>query len=154
MLCVVVFVFCKQKTAYEMRISDWSSDVCSSDLEEARPVIWVDGVQRLRDILELIGHLAPVALAAAEEGAREIVEALLAPRRGADQHVGVEPDERAFAVIILAPRPAREGFGPARGDDRVERRVVDRAPAAPRLAAVPGRDGRPLRERPIGRAQV
>src|SRR3546814_12416336 len=28
-----VFVF-KQKTAYEMRISDWSSDVCSSDLEE------------------------------------------------------------------------------------------------------------------------
>src|SRR3546814_6551838 len=29
-LCVVL---CKQKTAYEMRISDWSSDVCSSDLE-------------------------------------------------------------------------------------------------------------------------
>src|SRR3546814_19589291 len=30
----VVFVFFKQKTAYEMRISDWSSDVCSSDLIE------------------------------------------------------------------------------------------------------------------------
>src|SRR3546814_20019623 len=29
------FVFFKQKTAYEMRISDWSSDVCSSDLETA-----------------------------------------------------------------------------------------------------------------------
>src|SRR3546814_4286480 len=29
--CVLVF-FCKQKTEYEMRISDWSSDVCSSDL--------------------------------------------------------------------------------------------------------------------------
>src|SRR3546814_8188603 len=29
--CVCVFFF-KQKTAYEMRISDWSSDVCSSDL--------------------------------------------------------------------------------------------------------------------------
>src|SRR3546814_16889066 len=28
------FFFFKQKTAYEMRISDWSSDVCSSDLEE------------------------------------------------------------------------------------------------------------------------
>src|SRR3546814_7079070 len=27
-----MFFFCKQKTAYEMRISDWSSDVCSSDL--------------------------------------------------------------------------------------------------------------------------
>src|SRR3546814_9531871 len=30
--CVLVFFFFKQKTAYEMRISDWSSDVCSSDL--------------------------------------------------------------------------------------------------------------------------
>src|SRR3546814_7960452 len=29
-----VFFFFKQKTAYEMRISDWSSDVCSSDLIE------------------------------------------------------------------------------------------------------------------------
>src|SRR3546814_7154802 len=29
------FFFFKQKTAYEMRISDWSSDVCSSDLEQA-----------------------------------------------------------------------------------------------------------------------
>src|SRR3546814_4167804 len=28
------FFFFKQKTAYEMRISDWSSDVCSSDLTE------------------------------------------------------------------------------------------------------------------------
>src|SRR3546814_4254955 len=31
-LCLCVFLF-KQKTAYEMRISDWSSDVCSSDLK-------------------------------------------------------------------------------------------------------------------------
>src|SRR3546814_8294589 len=30
-ICFIVFFF-KQKTAYEMRISDWSSDVCSSDL--------------------------------------------------------------------------------------------------------------------------
>src|SRR3546814_12003166 len=31
-VCSLVFFFFKQKTAYEMRISDWSSDVCSSDL--------------------------------------------------------------------------------------------------------------------------
>src|SRR3546814_9045591 len=31
----VVFFFFKQKTAYDMRISDWSSDVCSSDLSIA-----------------------------------------------------------------------------------------------------------------------
>src|SRR3546814_10151756 len=35
MFCVLFFFF-KQKTAYEMRISDWSSDVCSSDLPPAR----------------------------------------------------------------------------------------------------------------------
>src|SRR3546814_10898606 len=30
---IVLFFFFKQKTAYEVRISDWSSDVCSSDLQ-------------------------------------------------------------------------------------------------------------------------
>src|SRR3546814_3208121 len=35
--CVVFFFFFKQKTAYEMRISDWSSDVCSSDLRDRAP---------------------------------------------------------------------------------------------------------------------
>src|SRR3546814_2697470 len=34
---MVYFFFFKQKTAYEMRISDWSSDVCSSDLRVALP---------------------------------------------------------------------------------------------------------------------
>src|SRR3546814_8312853 len=39
----MLFFFCKQKTAYEMRISDWSSDVCSSDLEVAeRHIDWGD----------------------------------------------------------------------------------------------------------------
>src|SRR3546814_10359854 len=33
----MLFFFCKQKTAYEMRISDWSSDVCSSDLVTTAP---------------------------------------------------------------------------------------------------------------------
>src|SRR3546814_16286458 len=37
--CECMFGFCfKQKTAYEMRISDWSSDVCSSDLMRAAPL--------------------------------------------------------------------------------------------------------------------
>src|SRR3546814_10819044 len=38
----LLFFFFKQKTAYEMRISDWSSDVCSSDLL-ARVVSKYDG---------------------------------------------------------------------------------------------------------------
>src|SRR3546814_15059205 len=37
---LIVYFFFKQKTAYEMRISDWSSDVCSSDLHpvDRRPL--------------------------------------------------------------------------------------------------------------------
>src|SRR3546814_10538951 len=36
---VCLFFFFKQKTAYEMRISDWSSDVCSSDLLARRQML-------------------------------------------------------------------------------------------------------------------
>src|SRR3546814_5283027 len=40
MMCYVVFfVVFKQKTAYEVRISDWSSDVCSSDLMSPRNLL-------------------------------------------------------------------------------------------------------------------
>src|SRR3546814_6841080 len=38
MLCFLFFFF-KQKTAYERRISDWSSDVCSSDLIGGRGAV-------------------------------------------------------------------------------------------------------------------
>src|SRR3546814_9026048 len=45
-----VFFFFKQKTAYEMRISDWSSDVCSSDL--ARDAQTVNGSVKAGDDIE------------------------------------------------------------------------------------------------------
>src|SRR3546814_4191197 len=55
-----LFFFFKQKTAYEMRISDWSSDVCSSDLvrqDEAlvRPVVAKVpiGMERSSQIIEI-----------------------------------------------------------------------------------------------------
>src|SRR3546814_4557857 len=37
-LCLAFIFFFKQKTAYELRISDWSSDVCSSDLRADFPI--------------------------------------------------------------------------------------------------------------------
>src|SRR3546814_14375119 len=40
---LLVFFFFKQKTAYEMRISDWSSDVCSSDLPVPLPLHFLRG---------------------------------------------------------------------------------------------------------------
>src|SRR3546814_9317026 len=50
MSLALIFFFFKQKTAYEMRISDWSSDVCSSDLGVER----LD--QRLHVVAAEIGH--------------------------------------------------------------------------------------------------
>src|SRR3546814_8818969 len=44
LLCIFFF---KQKTAYEMRISDWSSDVCSSDLTSSSVMIVLEGEQPL-----------------------------------------------------------------------------------------------------------
>src|SRR3546814_5325672 len=49
-VCILLFFFFKQKTAYEMRISDWSSDVCSSDLTKR---FVLHGTQRLSLLLGL-----------------------------------------------------------------------------------------------------
>src|SRR3546814_1034727 len=75
-LWVMVFFF-KQKTAYEMRISDWSSDVCSSDLppSELREIIGSAVRQALQiehdgRIVEKIGCLGNLV----EEPAEEVLE--------------------------------------------------------------------------------
>src|SRR3546814_1857687 len=61
-----MFFFFKQKTAYEMRISDWSSDVCSSDLFLSVPWgawVWTVCVGQLsnlvksREIMRLISKM-------------------------------------------------------------------------------------------------
>src|SRR3546814_5548833 len=58
---VLFFFFFKQKTAYEMRISDWSSDVCSSDLD-------ADGAVVVEPMLESIrAHIAGAIHAPGEE---------------------------------------------------------------------------------------
>src|SRR3546814_6900233 len=64
--CTVYFFvfFFKQKTAYEMRISDWSSDVCSSDLSVA--IVGLDvrahGPERGRDSLHRPRRQTGIAL--------------------------------------------------------------------------------------------
>src|SRR3546814_15564837 len=57
---VVIFFFFKQKTAYEMRISDWSSDVCSSDLIHfyMRPVVARDLANEQLDVNQFYACLA------------------------------------------------------------------------------------------------
>src|SRR3546814_4257226 len=65
------FFFFKQKTAYEMRISNWSSDVCSSDLQRRQ----LGGRRRLQHRL---GH------AAEDRGRIDLLERLAAAGVGAD----------------------------------------------------------------------
>src|SRR3546814_11813253 len=66
-----MFFFFKQKTAYEMRISDWSSDVCSSDLGDLAVLLSRIAIQQripgtipaddplAEDIISLAGSLHP-----------------------------------------------------------------------------------------------
>src|SRR3546814_7570204 len=61
-MMISLFLFFKQKTAYEMRISDWSSDVCSSDLQavqhlRGQPAAQIFGIVHARgDDGELQAH--------------------------------------------------------------------------------------------------
>src|SRR3546814_1122996 len=61
----IYVLFCKQKTAYELRISDWSSDVCSSDLLQEH---------RQRDRGFVVEQRAQCIFAGAELDARDIGE--------------------------------------------------------------------------------
>src|SRR3546814_7787621 len=67
--CCVGFFFFKQKTAYEMRISDWSSDVCSSDLAVIT-LAFADGVdplaarQGIAERLTTVSSVLPAGVAA------------------------------------------------------------------------------------------
>src|SRR3546814_14537581 len=86
----VCFFFFKQKTAYEMRISDWSSDVCSSDLAchvEPVAIVGVAPGQLPVEVMpgrrrELIGEDAQCAAIALAKG-MQIVE--IAVKRGSSR---------------------------------------------------------------------
>src|SRR3546814_5879450 len=63
---LLYFFFFKQKTAYEMRISDWSSDVCSSDLASPAPAYNFAFTPRVQDQdawfdMKRRGHTRPLA---------------------------------------------------------------------------------------------
>src|SRR3546814_6126190 len=87
-------VFCKHKKAYEMRISDWSSDVCSSDLPGARLL------RHARDQAgALVLHRVEALPAAFMENADEIDHGIRFADCGAHQrlvaHVGADRRDRS-----------------------------------------------------------
>src|SRR3546814_12896593 len=130
------FFFFKQKTAYEMRISDWSSDVCSSDLSDRQ----------------------------AGEGARPRRQRLPDEAGRPERAAGAGPDpDPAAAVSGAAARELRAE--PVAGADRQPDRPVqpalpEQSPAAadgghqppPKavVAAGPGHPPLPAGQRPLG----
>src|SRR3546814_3266156 len=118
-----MFFFFKQKTAYEMRISDWSSDVCSSDL-----------VDKLQGRDELVREESPAPALVGEAGERvqkvEIagdgaIAGFMTP--DSDQHRGlhaitaadgVEPADMASIAGLAAADERRRHMTRARGGDR------------------------------------
>src|SRR3546814_14007731 len=96
---IMFILFFKQKTSYEMRISDWSSDVCSSDLE---PDIVGDqrDEKRQQPIAERLDRGAPAAAPRGYEG------------RGEPDRARLEPD------TFVVPGKAAFGCGGQRAIER------------------------------------
>src|SRR3546814_10097860 len=91
-LCFLFFFF-KQKTAYEMRISDWSSDVCSSDLPSIR------------------GSARPVDMAQVALRIQAIAHALLENLRIGEPRVDSAVPQQAVVVMDTeySPRTRHQG---------------------------------------------
>src|SRR3546814_4078192 len=111
----VLFVFFKQKTAYEMRISDWSSDVCSSDLGaddelpfgEARAALddRGDQVEPERRFAALELDLDAVGVEPVEAG-EDRRQRVLAPVESGS--VGIDPRYLAIAAAQIAAQCGHE----------------------------------------------
>src|SRR3546814_4115745 len=119
-IMLVFFVFFKQKTAYEMRISDWSSDVCSSDLGVA--------VTRSQPVFRSVVIVCAAALALAacsDDGTEDTTETT--PRAGSES-TDIVLESIADDVIV----PAYEELVGALSDlhEAVESLCEAPAPAA------------------------
>src|SRR3546814_5791579 len=116
------FFFFKQKTAYEMRISDWSSDVCSSDLSkhaigvhvvDAQPGIIGAGAQ----LIEGARLHAIFAARTADDGVEaDGREALAVPQPDV---LAIVLDDARRAILLSLGIVADESFG------RFDRMIVD-----------------------------
>src|SRR3546814_17064572 len=112
---VGLFFFFKQKTAYEMRISDWSSDVCSSDLQPYK-------------LLDRHG-VAHIPAVGADEDARAVAEDVAYPAglfiaRAASEGAAHAVDRSAvLALQLLAAEPVH---------DRDDGAAIRKAPVASR----------------------
>src|SRR3546814_10627869 len=107
---LVVIFFYRQKTAYELRISDWSSDVCSSDLpsdlhERLFGVRPAHRSERLQDPRQCVEPGLSVRLHRLAIGPTDAL-AVTPPRRR-EEHVGDLRDGRVRLTVDIMPRGQR-----------------------------------------------
>src|SRR3546814_7968212 len=91
---VVDFFFFKQNTAYEWRISDWSSDVCSSDLMGNHMAVTVGGLQghlELNVFKPLIAYNVLQSIRLLSDAAMSFADRAVA---------GLEPDRERIAALL------------------------------------------------------
>src|SRR3546814_8529101 len=122
-----MFFFFKQKTAYEMRISDWSSDVCSSDL--AAGAVVAQGAQHVELAIAqgvVLRRLVRIVLGLEQRGLRGA-----AGGGPAEPVVARAQNKRAIAAP-LRTRFAGDGAG-ERGQDRKSTRLNSRTYCAHRM---------------------
>src|SRR3546814_5129313 len=133
-MCCCCCFFCKQKTAYEMRISDWSLDVCSSDLHQRGDAVDAEGdaAVRRRAVPERVEQEAELGLGLLRADAQQLEHRALHRRamdadRAAADLVAVE-----HHVVATADRgPGIRAQVRLVVDRRRGERVVDRK--SPRL---------------------
>src|SRR3546814_19677710 len=89
------FFFFKQKTAYEMRISDWSSDVCSSDLMGGS-----FAYHRELELFQRAGYTAPEVLRLATLGMAEYL--------GQDEDLGSIEDGKLADFFLVTADPTKD----------------------------------------------
>src|SRR3546814_16002418 len=128
MYVIVGVVFFKQKTAYEMRISDWSSDVCSSDLA-----------------CRLISGRADDRLPFGTSNARSSAASACVGRLNAIAATARERRECMISGLISSHRPAVRPSSRQRGEvgDRAVAVLVDDQRAAARQVGRVGCDAHP-----------
>src|SRR3546814_15127952 len=134
------FFFLKQKTAYDMRISDWSSDVCSSDLKGGRDLqLRIIGTARalprigpavVEDIFALAVRLQ-ISGRRRDQCARSILD-----QQRRRLPAGARPDATRF-FESRQKIVSHEGVGAAR--QRVPCRRLDRGDAVDRKSVVSGK---------------
>src|SRR3546814_187187 len=122
----VVFFFFKQKTAYELRISDWSSDVCSSGLPHAGNMAqpFVGQQPQPRGIFALRRDAADqIGFAVGEEGGQDCqTHPRMHPRKQARTAV-ILHDHRLLEPILPEPRLIRLPHRTPATDERVGREL-------------------------------